>query len=82
MSCERPIAPHLQDLASDDLKSIRERVLNINNGGSGEAIRLIDKRPYVEAADPEGHITLFQIADEHPSVLQPVCRFVFEFDTQ
>ena len=69
-------------LASDDLKSIRERVLNIRNGGSGEAVRLIDKRPYVETADPEGHITLFEIADQDPSVLEPVCRFVFEFDAQ
>jgi len=69
-------------LASDHLKSVRERVLNINNGGSGEAIRLIDKRPYVETADREGHISLFEIANQDPSVLEPVCRFVFEFDAQ
>jgi len=65
-------------LVSEDMKTLFDRVYAVQNGGSGEALRIINRRPYVEAANTGGHITLMEIDRVYPGTLEPVCLFLFK----
>jgi hypothetical protein len=64
-------------LVSEDLKRVLWDVTNPHNGSSGEALRLIDGRPYVETANTRGNIQLLEINRDDPSNLDAVCLFLF-----
>lgn len=65
-------------LVSEDLKTLFRDVVIPENGGSGEALRLINEHPYVEGALRNGSIRLMRINTEYPGILEPVCFYHFK----
>ncbi len=65
-------------LVSEDLKTLFRDVVILANGGSGEALRLINEHPYVEGALRNGNIRLMRINREYPGMLEPVCFYRFK----
>ena len=65
-------------VVSQDLRKVIGPLNNPNNGGTGEHMRLIDRRPYVETAFRNGTVNLMQIRVQSPVILQSVCLYTFK----
>ena len=65
-------------IASADLKHLKSDLVDyMQNGITGEHLRIINDRPYVESVAKNGYITLMQIRTEWPIGLDSVCGFEF-----
>ena len=65
-------------LVSQDMKTLFHRVLVLENGGSGESVRVMNGRPYLETALTNGNIKLMQLNQNYPASVEPVCFYFFK----
>jgi len=64
-------------LVSEDMTTVFQHVVNPHNGNTGEALRLINGRLYVERIDSRGDVFLLEPDSESPGWLDYVCMFRF-----
>ena len=64
-------------LVSEDMKTVVRQVVNPRNGNSGEALRMINNRLYVETVNRRGDVFLLEPDLDDPGLLDYVCMFRF-----
>ena len=65
-------------MATEDLSKLIGRLYEPANGTSGEYIRTIDGRPYIETVLQNGNINLLQLRSSFPAGLESVCFYEFK----